>query len=52
MTTFSANWTETHRYARVLRNHVAIFGVWFARDENGSEFAINAFGRTFYVWGN
>lgn len=49
--TFSANWTATHKYARVYdRNYHAYLGFWFARDETGSEFAINLFGRTFYVW--
>lgn len=47
---FNANWTSAHRYARILRNHVALIGFWFARDETGSEFAVNLFGRTAYLW--
>lgn len=50
MTTFQANWTATHKYARILRNHVVSFGFWYASDDTGSEFAISAFGRTVYVW--
>jgi hypothetical protein len=47
--TFSANWTPTHRYARILRNHNAWLGFWFARGEDGTEFAISLFGRTFHL---
>lgn len=42
-------WTETHKYARIIRKHRAVFGFWFAKDETGSEFAINL-GVTVYLW--
>ena len=46
----TANWTATHKYARVLRNHRTVFGFWFARDDSGSEFAVTLFGFTAYLW--
>lgn len=49
--TYSASWTSTHRFARILdRNGNAYLGFWFARDKRGSEFAVNLFGCTFQIW--
>jgi hypothetical protein len=50
MLVIDRGWSKDHRFWRVLRNHRSVFGFWYARDWDGSEFCVTAFGRHLWLW--